>query len=62
VRLNKYNVHPNELYALVREYNHKRFILKEAIRSGSTILIEHYRRELERIKNRCYKQYNIILD
>jgi hypothetical protein len=62
MRLNKYNVHPDEIYPLVREYNYKRFILKEAIRNGSTILINHYRREVNRIKNLCYKKYGIILD
>ncbi|AEH47134.1 hypothetical protein PspKH34_09910 [Parageobacillus sp. KH3-4] len=60
--LKKYNVHPTELYNLVKEYNHKNFILNEARKKGSTILIEHYSREVQRIKKHCYNKYGIILD
>lgn len=60
--MDKYNVHPDELYALVKEYNRKCFLLRQGYKKNSTIIIEHYKREVKRIKNLCYKKYGIVLD
>lgn len=60
--MGKLSVDPNELYPLVKEFNRKQFILRKAIREGNFILVSHYRREVNKLRNIALKKYQIILD
>lgn len=60
--MNNVYVNPKELYAMVEEFNRKQFILRKALKESNYILVRHYRREVDMLRNLALKRFNIILD